>query len=488
MTLSRVRLGRTFGTYPARVLVDPQVLPFADLSAGLGTDTGGITYITNRARKIYTELSRAMRARVFTYEDVFGRGTTSVCLDAGVAEVWSKVIDDHQTFMLYDRSFTGPVHFESSSLKVARLIRLCVAAQRFLEAGRFEAFILESSPHNIHTWVFARVAEMLGISVVYLQHTALPWRVMANEGLSRFPRIVFVPSVRDRDGDENEARTIDSYIESKSAASESAVPSWVREGVAANGGRLYNGIRDLRIWWRRPELVANKFLCYRRYAARASGVPSGPFAGFFLHYQPERTSLPEGYGFAQQLAAVLALRQAMPADMLLLVKEHPATFTNVCSPKERVPAFYDRLCSIKGVHLVPLDVDTYDLMDNAAFVATITGTVALEALIRGRPAVVFGAGPIQGLHANGFHRYTARDDLASFISECGTLQDREISLAARNYLRRLAGFTYSGLARGECWQDTISEYRRVQRRAKIDALCTLMSALRQGAVLATVAQ
>src|SRR5690606_14178885 len=54
--------------------------------------------------------------------------------------------------------------------------------------------------------------------------------------------------------------------------------------------------------------------------------------------------------------------------------------------------FFKRLSQLKNVVLVSTDVDTYQLIKNSVFVATITGTVGWEAITGGKNVLVFGWG------------------------------------------------------------------------------------------------
>ena len=56
----------------------------------------------------------------------------------------------------------------------------------------------------------------------------------------------------------------------------------------------------------------------------------------------------------------------------------------------RSPIFYHLISNIKGVKLVKSEVDSIELTRNSHFVATITGSVALEAALMGKKAIVFG--------------------------------------------------------------------------------------------------
>ncbi len=128
---------------------------------------------------------------------------------------------------------------------------------------------------------------------------------------------------------------------------------------------------------------------YQRLAADFA-VPE-KFVVFMLHFQPERTTLPEGYRYAQQLFALREISDALPSGWKLLVKDHPSIFRNRFVPAVRSNKFYEAIAGMENTVLVPLATDPFELIDKAEAVATITGTVGLESIVRGTPAVVFGA-------------------------------------------------------------------------------------------------
>src|SRR5690606_13711336 len=110
----------------------------------------------------------------------------------------------------------------------------------------------------------------------------------------------------------------------------------------------------------------------------------------FLHFQPERTSLPEGRSFTQQSQIVLDLLFNIPPHIEILVKEHPSMFRNKYNERVRDLRFYKNIINLKKVSLVPLSFNTFDLIDRSRGVITITGTVGMEAIIRGKPVLAYG--------------------------------------------------------------------------------------------------
>jgi hypothetical protein len=128
---------------------------------------------------------------------------------------------------------------------------------------------------------------------------------------------------------------------------------------------------------------------YNEVAAR---VPLDvPYVYVALHFQPERTTSPLGGIFVDQLLMVDLLRAALPEDWWIFVKEAPTHFwPNVTKQVCRSKEFYDHILSKPKTKLVSMEMDQFSLIDNAKAVATITGTSAWEAVIRGVPALSFG--------------------------------------------------------------------------------------------------
>ncbi len=115
------------------------------------------------------------------------------------------------------------------------------------------------------------------------------------------------------------------------------------------------------------------------------------FVYFAMHFEPERTTNPDGGFFHDQFLALLYLRKMLPEDVSIFVKEHPTQFKLIKRGiKGRSPLFYDLIKGIDKVVLIDIETDTYSLTKSSLFVATITGTAAREAAIMGKKALIFG--------------------------------------------------------------------------------------------------
>jgi hypothetical protein len=133
-----------------------------------------------------------------------------------------------------------------------------------------------------------------------------------------------------------------------------------------------------------------KLLAAYRELQRAPDLDQ-PFVFVPLHYQPEVSTTPLGGYFADQIAMVDLLAKSLPAGWHLYVKEHKAIFDpEVRGTFMRDIDYYRRLARIPNVTLVPMELTSFDLIDRARAVATVTGTAGWEAVLRGKPAIVYG--------------------------------------------------------------------------------------------------
>ena len=110
-----------------------------------------------------------------------------------------------------------------------------------------------------------------------------------------------------------------------------------------------------------------------------SGCQTAQFIYFPLHYEPEAAILINGRGFRDQIGTLVWLRELIPADIVLVVKEHPHCIGN------RPISFYQKIREIKGVVLLDSRINSRQLISESRGVVAIAGTAVLEAYLLGKP-------------------------------------------------------------------------------------------------------
>ena len=154
--------------------------------------------------------------------------------------------------------------------------------------------------------------------------------------------------------------------------------------------------RAIRSVHRRSRLMSEL-----RHAHDDAATPLGKregFALFQLHFEPEKSTIPDGGLNVSQLSAIRIARESLPSDIELVVKEHPSQLSFVSHGfTGRSPAFYEALLDMPGVSLVSRSAPNWDLIERSRIVLTVTGTVAVEAACVGIPSGHFGHPWYRGL-------------------------------------------------------------------------------------------
>lgn len=147
---------------------------------------------------------------------------------------------------------------------------------------------------------------------------------------------------------------------------------------------------------------------YRELAEECS--LDDPFIFFAMHYQPERTTCPDGGRFNNQFLAASMIANALPNGWKLYVKEHPGQYTfHNNGDQSRDPEIYRDLAALPNTTLVSMDQPTDAIVRRATAVATITGFIGWEALAREIPVMVFGAAWYR--ECRGVHKIKSHEDI-----------------------------------------------------------------------------
>lgn len=286
----------------------------------------------------------------------------------------------------------------------AWLHQLVTWSAALIEETRAEVLVMAESPHSTPMYVLYAVAKAMGLQVL----SFLSWPLLPGLGLRHgldghllaLPKKLASASKARSSFLELGRKEIDRYLALFETEGYKFVPRYMQiQANVVTGGRDLKARPALRKFasWVQLLLPRHQRAFFRRLklesalTAKSTTVPKGRFVYFPLHYEPERTTTPDGGYFSDQFRTISLLRHLLPPDVALVVKEHPSTFNPFMrGDVGRHPRHYAALSALKGVYLLPHTHSSADLLRACEGVATITGTVALEASALGKPSVVFG--------------------------------------------------------------------------------------------------
>lgn len=403
----------------------------------------------------------------WSYEQLYSYSDRQLSSDEkiGLTDLISYVQNDKMTVELYDRTRSGYL-FNYSTRNDVEIIKMTISAFRYVLQYHPSFMLLYECSHNIRSWIVAKVCEYMSIPVRYCRNHVFTWRNVLLEGMNRHPKLLGDDTVNTQPTEWENQMFFE--IESRYAKGSDAIkPEYYEVMKERKMKKLYSFWKDFRSDWKHPQKVIYKNICYRAYEKLCTNDIPEKFIVFFLHLQPERTTLPEGYGFTQQYKAISLLNELIPEGWKIVVKEHPATFYRYCTPMGRWPGFYQALAALDKVVLVPLETDTYTLMGQSKAVSTISGTVNREGLMMGKPVIMFGLDFYFGEKPEGIYFYKDDSSLKAFINNIDDIEPEKVKQSFHDYiLKTMMNTGTIGIVEGDVWANSnecIMNSNRVSR-------------------------
>lgn len=115
------------------------------------------------------------------------------------------------------------------------------------------------------------------------------------------------------------------------------------------------------------------------------------YAFFPLHTEPEVSLLVYSRPYINQIEVIRAIIMSLPADMILVIKEHPWMVG------KRPFSVYREMLNIPRVRFASPKMEARELAQKAALVIVLTSSVGLESAILKRPVVTIGDCPYNAL-------------------------------------------------------------------------------------------
>jgi len=299
-----------------------------------------------------------------------------------------------------------------------------------------DILVTSASPHFLSSYICYVVCKYLKIQTVMFEYTNIPGLIFPRMSIEDVPTVRIIPEDIDHTlNSKKKFELIKSYIHNISGEYWNAIP-WdmkkqkERDKLIRNRYKKLIKLLYINKW---PSYLKNKVFSLgkvnRNNYFKRSGylIEESPMTNFEirilsnkskkkieqlkkiyknmcqtisfdkkylyfpLHYQPERTSSPEGDIYVDQWLVINMISCLLPKGWNLYVKEHPSQFMfGRGAFMGRTIDFYKDINKFKNVKVVDSNFNPFKLIDNAKAVVTLTGSSGLEAILRGTPALVFG--------------------------------------------------------------------------------------------------
>lgn len=270
------------------------------------------------------------------------------------------------------------------------------------------AVIFGFIPHTVYDYIIYELARRLKIKVIVFNETMIEdWILVTGDFKAGYPKLRAemerraseAVSVNDLSAD------MQAYYYRKTDRKRDATPGYMLKDytrfsgwnlLKRKGTAVIASFKDLSIF---RKIFKFLYKTARRADLKSEyiRVQSEPdwnrkFVYVALNYQPECTTSPQGGVFVDQILMIETLSAALPDDWIIYVKEHPYQWMprGANFSPYRYPGFYEAIIRIPKTRLVPPATSSYALTDRAQAVVTVTGTPGWEAILRGKPAIVFG--------------------------------------------------------------------------------------------------
>ena len=125
-----------------------------------------------------------------------------------------------------------------------------------------------------------------------------------------------------------------------------------------------------------------KFL--RKIGATPSMLENYKIVYFPLHLEPEQSLLNLSPEFGNIAEAIHLISKNLPCNYVLVLKEQPFCYA------VRSNSFYKQMLQIGNVYIANSEIDSQEWINASDIVATITGTVGVEAVYSNKPVISFG--------------------------------------------------------------------------------------------------
>lgn len=310
---------------------------------------------------------------------------------------------------------TGTFRFLEREVLLTTLVLRCL---KLIHDSQPKLIAFSVTPHQTREYVLFSIASCLGIPTLFFQPCSFAPAMLPRSRVeqAQFLNIEFNVSSESK-------KTISKGLdESVRRARELATPVYIddqrkRDLVAGQSGRWLRSSRALLselVGWKYPDAhdfsgmkglptvvarglqvllsrtLANQLrVASRMYSETDGTLPEGATT-YFLHYEPERTSNPEGGEWLTQMDLLLHLAGFEHLRPLVVKEHYSQTSASLRGFMGRSVWFYEFLRETPEITFLDGHAGLNSVMSKTDRVVTLTGTVAVEAAFAGTPAYHFG--------------------------------------------------------------------------------------------------
>ncbi len=295
---------------------------------------------------------------------------------------------EQMTISIMDR-FLFNIGIEGHLDKISHFYYLLDRYSRLLKKIKPVVVYFGEVPHSLGTFTLYNLCRQFGIKTVISAYTCFADRVRY---IHQFEQIG------------NSIGYNPAYVASEKAKAEAEKLIQRMQRTNYTAGQPWymakTGHRNPFYILPKLDIFYYKWKLERYYKALTKNtLPTEPFIYVPLHYQPELSTAPMGDIFNSQWLMIRLISENLPKGWKIVIKEHPSQVGYTKSNQRffRSRYFYKTISELPGVHVLPTSFNSFEILDAARMVATITGTVAMEAVLRGKYCIMTGWSPFQQL-------------------------------------------------------------------------------------------
>ena len=266
---------------------------------------------------------------------------------------------------------------------------------RWLCASKPDMVVFSNVPHEGALVVLYEVAKAMNLPTLVFWQGVIPGRMWVFDHWSDLGRFDSSPKTEPFPVDLSEPEFRPFYmagIQNNRRLQRQAKLDVFTYGFKSLGYALLSGERRLAAFRRnmaKLSLARENVFYLRgrddRFSRSLEELNEKKFVYYPLHLEPEMEVDKLGGKYGNQVDVVRRLREKLPEDVIIAVKDNPKQ-----DSRKRSAAFFDQLDRIPNVVLVNSQTESWELIKRSIATATICGTAGWEALRIGKPVIVFG--------------------------------------------------------------------------------------------------